>query len=265
MTRHHTSSRRASMLAWAVTGLVLGSVVGLARFAPARWLAQAVESLSNERVRLPDATGTLWDGSAQWLLTAGAQSRDAAALPSRLNWQVRPGWGEVRIRLHAPCCTPEPLVVLLQPGWGQFSLRVLDNQSSWPADLLQGLGTPWNTVRAQGSLHLRTQSLRLDSAQGRWQVQGQARLDVANLSSALSPLRPMGSYRLDVQGGASTELRLQTLANSPLLLLGAGRWVEGRLHFDGSASASPGAEEALSNLLNIVGRREGARSIIHLG
>ncbi len=264
MTRFDRS-RHTSLLAWAVTGLVLGSLIGLARFAPARWLAQVVESLSNERVRLPDATGTVWDGSAQWLLTGGAQSRDAAALPSRLNWQVQPGWGEVRIQVHAPCCTPQPLVVLLQPGWGQFGLRILDSQSSWPAGLLQGLGTPWNTLQAQGLLQLNTQGLRLDSAQGRWQVQGQARLDVAHLSSALSPLRPMGSYRLEVQGGTSAELRLQTLPNSPLLLQGAGRWVEGRLHFDGSASASPGAEEALGNLLNIVGRREGARSIIHLG
>jgi general secretion pathway protein N len=38
-----------------------------------------------------------------------------------------------------------------------------------------------------------------------------------------------------------------------------------RLHFQGEASASPERETALSNLLNILGRRQGPRSIISFG
>ncbi len=38
-----------------------------------------------------------------------------------------------------------------------------------------------------------------------------------------------------------------------------------RLHFQGTASAAPEQQEALSNLLNIIGRRDGARSIIQVG
>jgi general secretion pathway protein N len=37
------------------------------------------------------------------------------------------------------------------------------------------------------------------------------------------------------------------------------------LRFSGVASAQPERVEALSNLLNIVGRRDGARSIITVG
>ena len=37
------------------------------------------------------------------------------------------------------------------------------------------------------------------------------------------------------------------------------------MRFDGEASAAPGREDALSNLLNIIGRRQGARSLITLG
>ncbi len=263
--RPQLAPTRPSPLAWALVGLALGATLGVLRYAPARWLAQAVESLTEQRVRLADASGTVWDGSAQWQLTGGAHSQDAAALPSRLHWELRPAWGHLRVRLLAPCCTPQALELQLMPGLGRFSLKVQNGQSHWPAGLLQGLGTPWNTIQAQGALNLQTTGFGLDSAQGRWQVQGQARLDVVDLSSALSPLRPLGSYRLSVQGGPSTELSLQTLPRSPLVLEGAGRWVEGRLHFDGQASASADAQEALSNLLNIVGRRDGARSIIHLG
>jgi general secretion pathway protein N len=47
-----------------------------------------------------------------------------------------------------------------------------------------------------------------------------------------------------------------------LQLSGAGQWAGGRLRFRGQASASPEDEQVLGNLLNIVGRRQGARSVI---
>ena len=74
----------------------------------------------------------------------------------------------------------------------------------------------------------------------------------------------MGSYRITLQGGTQATLRLDTLAGS-LQLSGAGQWVGQRLHFRGEASAVPGSEAALANLLNIIGRRTGERSIISIG
>nr|MBP6484193.1 type II secretion system protein N [Rhodoferax sp.] len=80
----------------------------------------------------------------------------------------------------------------------------------------------------------------------------------------LSTLAPMGSYRLTVQGGDEPSLELATLEGS-LKLSGQGQWVGQRLRFTGVASAEPDRVEALSNLLNIVGRRDGARSLITVG
>jgi general secretion pathway protein N len=37
------------------------------------------------------------------------------------------------------------------------------------------------------------------------------------------------------------------------------------LRFEGEASAAPERAEALANLLNIIGRRDGTRSIIKVG
>ena len=91
-----------------------------------------------------------------------------------------------------------------------------------------------------------------------------AQLEATGLSSRLSTLKPMGSYRMTLNGGATPTLRLETLEGS-LQLSGTGQWVGSRLHFNGVASAAPEREAALSNLLNIIGRRSGARSIITLG
>ena len=46
---------------------------------------------------------------------------------------------------------------------------------------------------------------------------------------------------------------------------GQGQWTGPRLHFEGEASAVPGREAALANLLSIIGRRRGDRSIITVG
>jgi general secretion pathway protein N len=50
-----------------------------------------------------------------------------------------------------------------------------------------------------------------------------------------------------------------------LLLSGSGQWNGSRWRFNGEASAAPGFEAALSNFLDILGRRVGPRSIITLG
>jgi len=77
-------------------------------------------------------------------------------------------------------------------------------------------------------------------------------------------LRPMGSYRLELTGGEVPALALSTL-QGPLQLTGSGQWVSQRLRFAGEASAAPDREAALANLLNIIGRRSGARSLITVG
>ena len=130
--------------------------------------------------------------------------------------------------------------------------------------MLAGLGTPWNTVQVEGQLHLSTQALVIESAAGRTWVTGHVELDAQRISSRLSTLKPMGSYRVTLTGGATPTLELATLEGA-LQLSGHGQWVANKLHFDGVASAAPQQLDALSNLLNILGRRDGVRSIIKIG
>ena len=145
-----------------------------------------------------------------------------------------------------------------------MQVTLSDAQSQWPAGLLAGLGTPWNTIQPQGDLYLSTQGLTLAWAAGRLLLTGAAQLDAMNLSSHLSTLRPMGSYRFSLTGGTPVTLALTTLQGS-LQISGSGQWVGGQLRFNGEASAVPEHQAALSNLLNLIGRRNGARSIIKVG
>lgn len=250
--------------AWAFSGLLLGLLLALVLFAPARWLASGLNRASAGRVMLDDSRGTVWNGSARLLLTGGAGSNDAAALPGRLDWRIRPGWDGVSAELNAACCTAQPLVLQGQLRWGGARLRVGDQRSQWPAAVLAGLGTPWNTLQIDGDLVLSTQALSVEWVEGRLAMAGSAELTALRLSSRLSTLKPMGSYRITLNGGSTSTLRLETLEGA-LQLAGNGQWVGSRLRFSGTASAAPDREAALSNLLNIIGRRSGARSIITIG
>lgn len=251
--------------AWATSGLLLGLLLGTLVFAPAHWLAAVVRNASKQQVELVQARGTVWQGSAQLVLSGGAGSRDAVVLPGSVQWRLQPVWGGLSLAFHADCCTPQALQLTAEPlGLGGLRMVIADGQSRWPASLLAGLGTPWNTVQAQGQLDLSSQQLTMEWVQGRMSIGGSLQLDATDISSRLSTLQPMGSYRFTLTGGSTTRLQLETLSGS-LQLTGSGVWLGQSLRFEGVATAETQRIEALSNLLNIIGRREGARSIIKVG
>ncbi|WP_354004344.1 type II secretion system protein N [Ramlibacter pallidus] len=250
--------------AWAAGGAALGVVLALVLFAPARWLAAGVERATGGQVLLADTRGTLWGGSAQVVLTGGPGSSDAATLPGRLAWELQPRWNGVAARVLADCCMTTPVDARARLRVGGLAVQVGDSTSHWPAALLAGLGTPWNTLQFDGDLQLATQGLSVEWAEGRPVIAGRAELVAQRLASRLSTLRPMGSYRITLQGGAPATLRLETLEGS-LQLSGTGQWVGRRLRFRGEATAAPEREAALANLLNIIGRRSGPRSLISIG
>jgi general secretion pathway protein N len=252
----------------AVIGGVLGLVLAMLIWAPARWLAWGVAQASQGQVQWLDARGTVWAGSAQLLLSGGAGSRDPLALPGRLRWTLTPAWTGLRLGWQADCCMAQAAHLQVRLGASTLNLQVSDHPSQWPAALLTGLGAPWNTLQPEGQLQLRTEGLQLNWAQGRLQMRGLIDLNLQNLSSRLSPIKPLGSYSIALTGtpeGTPTPgLQLNTL-QGPLRLSGQGQWVGQRLRFTGEASAEEGSEAALSNLLNIIGRRQGARSLLSLG
>ena len=256
-------------LAWLGGGA--GLLLALALFAPARWLADAVTRATGGQVQLVNARGTVWQGRADLLLTGGDGSRTQTALAQGLIWRLRPslagGMPAMALAISAPCCTPAPLSATVVPHWGGARVDLAAFSSRWPADLLSGLGTPWNTLRVEGELELQSDGMTVRLDRGRVTLQGTLLLDALDIASRLSTLRPLGSYRLSLRTeseGNTANLALSTLRGD-LLLQGSGQWVGGRLRFRGEAEAAAGREVALTNLLNIMGKRQGSRSVFGVG
>lgn len=252
---------------WAACGALLGAATAVLLWAPAHWLASAVDWASQGQLQFAEPRGTVWNGSAQWVLTGGAHSRDRMALPGRVQWQLRPAWTGALLRWHADCCMRTPWPIAIEPRWGGVTLALAAHESQWPASLLTGLGTPWNTLEPQGQLRLRSNGLQLQLNAGRLQLGGDATLDALAITSRLSTVRPLGSYQALLQAERDTglaSLSIKTL-QGPFFVQGSGQWVGERLRFTGEAWAADGSEAALGNLLNIIGQRRGTRSLLSVG
>lgn len=256
---------------WALWGALAGLLFGAVLSAPASWLASALYQASGERLLLADARGRIWGGNAVLVLTGGAGSHDAAALPGRLHWRIRPIWRGLRITAEQACCLNGKLQVELLPSWSGFTLVLPARDTAigqWPARWLAGLGTPWNTLQLGGSIELSSRGAKVEQVAGRTRVEGALELRLIGASSRLSPLDTLGSYRLglrsDAASGDTATLSLETLEGA-LRLSGTGQWAGARLRFRGQAQAAEGQEAALANLLNIIGRRQGALSVISIG
>lgn len=285
-----------------LVGLSVGVLTAMLLFAPAQWLAAGVASASNGRVLLSQAQGTVWAGQAGLSLSAGSGTLEKRALPGGIRWRLGLGWSRgaedgqaktwlgqpvLRVEISAPCCAPEPLRLSVRDlFFGAPAVALAAHSSQWPASWLAGLGAPWNTLALQGQLLLSTPGLR-------WQgqrMEGELEVQALNLSSALSTLKPLGSYRLHLSSlgpdsggvsrsyaatvrdsaldnpvqGAGLHLVLSTLEGD-LQLSAQGQWQGGRLRLQGLAEASPDRIDALSNLLNILGQRDGLRAHLRLG
>ncbi len=273
------------MKRWALAGAALGGLLALLAFAPAAWLAGAVDNGTEGRLLLADARGTVWRGSAVVVLTGGPGSRDASALPGRVQWTLGLSGTALALRLQQACCIQDELHLRLAPGLGRVRIELPASGVSagapagagndapvrvlgqWPASWLVGLGTPWNTLKPSGTLQLSSAGFVAESVQGRWIFSGLIELQLRGMASSLSTLEELGSYRLNLQGdprGDAAQLQLSTISGA-LQLSGSGQWAASKLRFNGQASAAPGSEAALGNLLNIIGRRQGALSLISIG
>lgn len=282
VTAEDTWARRARQSRrWAAWGAAFGGLAAVCAWAPASWLSSVVAQATDGRVLLARPEGTVWTGQAALVLSGGSGSRDAATLPGLVQWSLRPQWNGLRLALVQDCCIHGRLQLDLLPGLGQWQARLASAASGtvgaapgvvrmaqWPASLLSGLGTPWNTLQPEGTLDLSSPGLTFTWSQGRMALDGSVTVELRDFASRLSTLPRLGTYRFEVQGNAqnagTAQVRLSTV-DGDLKLEGQGTWSAAGMRLRGEASASPDSQAALDNLLNIIGRRRGARSLLTIG
>ncbi len=260
---------------WVFLASLLGCMISCIYFAPAAWLARFVAHISRERVWINNAEGSIWNGSGQLVLTGGAESRDATALPQRVYWKIEPKWNlTLNAELGMPCCTlsSTPLSLKVSPNFTGADVILAPASMTLPAGLLVGLGAPFNTLDLQATLTFHTTGLTIQSKNRQITWVGSSTLILDNVSTPLSSVKPLGSYRINLQHNpqqTTPTMNVETLSGSKLRVTGvAGATPNGRTwQFRGEASANPEAmenPESLNNLLTLLGRRVGNKTLLVL-
>lgn len=243
---------------------LLSVVVTVLVFLPASWLGAALEKHSRGRLSLGDVQGSFWSGSAFVGVAADANSPVTPLFPGRFTWKMSPMilLGQVSLELSNEQVMTVP--VQLNGNFSQW--HVSAGNLRLPPERLEGLGAPLNTIGPSGKMLLRWSELELTSLEGRMLLNGKMQLELSDMASRLSSIRPLGSYVLafDWQNEeAKLDLRTQ---RGPMMLEGKGQLAQGRFQFSGKAFAETGQEERMASLLNLLGRRrqEGDKQVIAL-
>jgi general secretion pathway protein N len=229
--------------------LVATAMLTVAVRAPAAWLGDWLQE--HGKLRLLDARGTVWHGSA---LLGISDGRETTLVPGRVEWTVdslRPT--SIAARVSHPWLTMALAVSVDASG-----LRITKGSARLPAGVLAGAGAPFNTLRPGGVLELAWTDTQIRGTA----LTGELQVDWRDAQSALSTVVPLGTYRLRVRGsGGNPSLDLATLAG-PLQMQGKGTLEGSRIRFNGIATAEPSMLGALNGLLGLLGMRSGDKVLL---
>jgi len=223
--------------------LLFGSVflAGLISFAPASLMGYVLERASGGTLSLAQTKGSLWNGSGVALLRLKARFQTLGSY----RWNLK----LLNASLQVQAGDAAPMTVHYIP----FSERINidDLHVTLPVSIIEIASPQLGPYQLQGSLEASCDHLTLDASG----LNGQVTMDWLHAASALSTIRPLGDYRILLQGNGSTlNAQLSTLSGK-LLLSGKGSYDNAAgMRFNGTAQAAPGtAETELNEMLHHIG------------
>jgi len=253
--------------------LVIACLAVVVRQMPVSWISGSLASQTGCRVMLQQAIGTIWQGSAALAFSEPNATeggcRDPMSVTERFHWSTS-------CKLFAMSCNTEIQFAALEQaqviGWSLGKTQIASNEIKLPANILEGLGNPWSTLRPRGELGARWTDINLAGSMGNYMAfsagntpsSGVIRIIISNLTSPISPVKPLGGYEIAANIGDTGMNWILSTNSGPLLLKGQGEFsskggnVEGKgMHFSGEANASPESKESLIGLLSLLGKKEG--------
>lgn len=215
-------------------------IAALCAFAPASLMGYALERFSGGRLSLARTTGSLWQGSGIALL----REKDHYQTLGSYRWQLKLASAALQVQAGESA----PMTVRYVPFSGRIGIDNL--QLTLPASILEIAAPQLGPYQLQGTLAAHGDHLTLDAAG----MNGQVTLDWTGAASRLSEIRPLGDYRIVLQGsGTGLDAQLSTLSGK-LQLSGTSSFDKTNgMRINGTAQAAPGAAAELNELLHHIG------------
>lgn len=211
--------------------------------APATLMASLAGKLSQGKFVLANASGTIWKGSATPALR---QHSGGLLVLDKLNWDIA-AWqlftGKLAVQLRWENIA-QPLPMQVTASFMQVELKnaVLPLYANLLGEAIPLL----KPIQLSGQVNINSPQFVL-TRQG---LNGQATAEWLNAGSVLSAVKPLGHYRIDLNGsGTRLEIALKTLSGE-LQLDGSGAVVINQgVTFNGTARAASDKQGGLKELL----------------
>lgn len=238
------------MSPWRLLGLGLGAyALGLIATAPASLLDAGLQQLSEGRLRLAEARGTLWSGAGQIEMLDRMRR---SGIAKNITWQVLPAYllrGQLRGEVGLDLAAKRFPVTLSAAG-----IEVADADINLPAAAL-GVAIP-KLAPLGLSGDVRLHIARISFARNA--VHGNATLQWRGAGSAFTRISPLGDYEMRFDGeGSAVRASLRTL-QGPLQLDGRGSWASGGSPvFLGNARIPPEHLQQLGPLMRMIALERG--------
>lgn len=230
--------RRTAILIF--TGAVAAGAISAL---PASLAAWALAQASGGKWSLVEQDGTLWRGSGQ----LAYQAQPGQWLPaSRVGWRLQPAaLIKMKLAWQIQANGSQGLLWLAPRSMGAQGLAL-----SLPLQALTA-SSPWQRIGLSGAANL--QLTELIRRNGQWQ--GAATLQLAGVSAAIAPVKPLGDYLLQANAaGNGLVLNLSSM-DGALKLSGSGSWQPSKgLQLTGEAEAATEQAQALRPMLQLLGR-----------
>ncbi|HLQ26187.1 MAG TPA: type II secretion system protein N [Acidiferrobacterales bacterium] len=237
-------------LGYVVLGLLFYFLF-LVAFAPAKWATWGLARLSQGRLNLNQATGSLWHGQGELVLF---QPGTPLYHVGHATWRINPlpaVIGRLSLYLQVSGASTEMAGHI---GLARGGVQLHDLKAAFPPALLTTFYPAAALIAPAGQMRFNASTLRIE----RTGIEGEAELIWQNAASNLSSVNPLGDYRLYLNGrGKIAAVNLET-TRGDLHLSGKGEWRvdEGYLQFQGTAKQLARAAE-LEPLLMLFGNDQG--------
>jgi general secretion pathway protein N len=223
---------------------------------PASFVAARASAAAPESIDLTDTHGTLWRGDAR----ARIRAAGGDVLLDRIEWRWLPARlasGRIAFDVTA---TGRGLDARSQVarGFTAWELRELAAHGDAAAvTALAPMIAPW---RPEGRVAISSPAIEWSETR----AQGDLHAEWSDAALAISEVRPLGSYRIDMHAdGGPAKLVVATLSG-PLRIAAQGSVAPATgLNLSGDARGEGAAAGALEPLLNLIGPRrpDGARAL----
>ena len=215
--------------------------ISLCLFAPASLMGYVLERASGGKLALAQTTGSLWQGAGSAIL----RQKNQQQLLGSYHWDVHLFSLSVQVQTG----DSSPMTVHYMPLSGHIDIE--HPHLSLPVSALEIVAPQLAPYQLQGTLEIRSDHLLLDAAG----MKGQITVDWLRAASGLSEIKPLGDYRILLQGSDSgLNGKLSTLSGK-LQLTGEGSFNKASgMHLNGTAQVAPGATaDELNELLHHIG------------